>query len=156
MNADGVLYTHRQSGAPLIWLMIPSFLVTAWLLLTLTGDPVARAVLWMMVPLLLFLLVTFWSLTITVTERELRWKLGVGIVRKRVPLSEIEHVEPIRNSPIWGWGIRWTPKGWLYNVHGLDSVLIRLRSGKQFMLGTDQPRELAARIESARNAAASA
>ena len=152
MKDDGVIYTHRQSGAPMIWLMVPSFLVTVWLLLTLPGDPVASGFLWLIVLLLLFVLASFWSLTITVNERELRWKLGVGIIQRGVPLAEIEHVEPIRNSPLWGWGIRWTPRGWLYNVYGLDAVLIRKRSGKQFMLGTDQPRELAAHIYAARNA----
>jgi hypothetical protein len=43
-------------------------------------------------------------------------------------------------------GIHLTPYGWLYNVSGLDAVAIRLRNGRKFALGTDDPYRLTAAI----------
>ena len=86
----------------------------------------------------------FRSLTIEISETRLIWFFGSGWPRKSVPLSEIASVEPIRTGFLNGWGIHYTSRGWLYNVSGYGAVAIKLRNGKQFCLGTDQPQELAA------------
>jgi hypothetical protein len=84
----------------------------------------------------------FSSLTIRVTDRALCWHFGPGLIRKEVPLSEIQEVEPTRTSFMCGWGIHLTPRGWLYNVSGFQAVTVRLKSGKGFLLGTDEPERL--------------
>ncbi|MDY7014940.1 MAG: hypothetical protein SVX43_15355 [Cyanobacteriota bacterium] len=48
----------------------------------------------------------------------------------------------VKNPWYYGWGIRLTPRGWLFNVSGLDAVEISLNSGRHFRIGTDRPREL--------------
>jgi hypothetical protein len=48
-----------------------------------------------------------------------------------------------------GWGIRWTPASWMWNVSGFDAVEITYASGKRFRIGTNQPKELAAAITAA-------
>ncbi len=45
-----------------------------------------------------------------------------------------------------GWGIHYTSRGWLYNVSGFRAVAVKLKSGKQFLLGTDEPAQLRAAI----------
>ena len=65
---------------------------------------------------------------------------------KRVPLAEIAVCELIRIRWWYGWGIRLTPYGWLYNVSGLDAVAITLDNGRKFALGTDDPHGLVAAI----------
>jgi hypothetical protein len=40
---------------------------------------------------------------------------------------------------VYGWGIHYYGKGWLYNVAGLDAVEIRLTSGRRLRIGTDEP-----------------
>jgi hypothetical protein len=96
----------------------------------------------------LILLVTAWlfrSLTIEITDRELRWRFGPGLIRKSVPLNEIISAKPARTG--LSWGIHWSPRtGWLYNVSGFDAVAVTLRGGKKFALGTDEPQALAARL----------
>ena len=85
------------------------------------------------------------SLTIEIAGGELRWRFGPGLIRKTVPLAEIISAEPVRTGP--SWGIHWSPRlGWLYNVSGWDAVLVTLRSGKKFALGTDEPQSLTARL----------
>ena len=101
--------------------------------------------LWISVPVLLAAAWLFSSLTVEITDRELRWKFGPGLIRKSVPLAEIVSAAPVRTGP--SWGIHWSPRlGWLYNVSGFDAVAVTLRSGKKFALGTDEPQALAARL----------
>ncbi|MFO1424355.1 MAG: hypothetical protein U1F70_12035 [Candidatus Competibacteraceae bacterium] len=54
----------------------------------------------------------------------LRFRFGVGLIRKRIPLAQIVAVEPVRNSWRYGWSIHRTPRGGLYNVSGWEAVEI--------------------------------
>ncbi len=96
----------------------------------------------------------FSSLTILVTDDELLARFGPGVPVKRVKLADVQSVEPVRNPWYYGWGIRLTPRGMLYNVSGFDAVEVRMRSGKVFRLGTDEPDRLVEAIEEAKAAAA--
>ena len=60
-----------------------------------------------------------------------------------VGATEIVGAEPVRNEWHYGWGIRFTAFGWLFNVSGLDAVELALDSGKRVRIGTDEPRRLA-------------
>lgn len=86
--------------------------------------------------------ILFSSLTVEIRDGALRWYFGQGVLRKQVRLEEIEHVERVKNPWLYGWGIRLTPHGWLYNVSGTDAIQVRLKGSKQFRLGTDRPDEL--------------
>jgi hypothetical protein len=92
--------------------------------------------------LLLLTLAAFYKLTIKINNRVLRISFGVGIVRKEVQLTEIDTYEPVRIRWWYGWGIHITPYGWLYNVSGWDAVAIKLRNGRKFAIGTDDPQRL--------------
>jgi len=85
----------------------------------------------------------FRSMTIEISETELTWHFGSGFPRRRVPLEEVVSAEVIRTTNWNGWGIHYTPRGWLYNVSGYGAAAITLRSGKRFCLGTDEPEVLA-------------
>lgn len=135
-------YEHRQTafwtlyalGLPaLIYLVIGAF------------SPATRPALFVAVVLLLCAFF-FWNLTITIQHETLRASFGPGLVRKTVPVADIVACEPIRTRWWWGWGIHLTPYGWLYNVSGFDAVVVTLRNGRRFCLGTDQPNELIAAI----------
>ena|SRR5262245_43124038 len=92
--------------------------------------------------ILLVCLVLFYKLRITIEDETLCASFGPGIIRKKVRLAEIVGCEPIRIRWWYGWGIHLTPRGWLYNVSGFDAVVIALRDGKKFALGTDDPNGL--------------
>jgi hypothetical protein len=79
---------------------------------------------------------------VEVTDEHLRWRLGPGLIRKQVLLADIDHAEVTRTKVIEGWGIHLTSRGWLYNVSGFQAVAIRLKTGKQFLLGSDEPEKL--------------
>jgi hypothetical protein len=84
----------------------------------------------------------FGSLTVEVDDEELRHWFGPSFWKKSYQLLDIESSTVVRNSWFWGWGIRLTPNGWLYNVSGLDAVQLQLRSGRKLRIGTDDPQGL--------------
>jgi hypothetical protein len=99
--------------------------------------------------LLILMTILFGSLTVEVAENKIYCWFGPGLIRKQFDLAEITAVETTRYPWYYGWGIRLTPKGWMFNVSGLDAVEITLRSGKHFLIGTDQPHKLASAISQA-------
>lgn len=99
--------------------------------------------------LVLMLLVwgLFGTLTTVVERDEFSCRFGpVGLIRRRLRLGDIRAARAVRTSPLWGWGLRWTPRGWLWNVWGLDAVEFELVSGGRFLVGTDEPQRLLAAL----------
>jgi hypothetical protein len=133
------IYQHTQPGKTIVRCMVVTFLVFV----------IGSAFLHQLIVATIVIAITGWifrSLTVEISEIDLTWYFGSGFPRKHVPLEEIASAEPIRIS-IWnGWGIHYTPRGWLYNVAGRGAVAITLRSGKRFCLGTDEPEELARQL----------
>jgi hypothetical protein len=93
---------------------------------------------------LAFLLLTFlfYRLRVEVSGGELRICFGVGLIGRTFDVHEIVSARPVRNKWWYGWGIRLTPHGWLFNVSGFDAVEIELRSGRHYRIGTDEPEVL--------------
>ena len=89
-------------------------------------------------------------MTIEIRGSVLTWYFEPGIIRKSVPLMDIESANIVQNSWPYGWGIHFTPHGWLYNISGLGAVEIHLRSGRQFRLGTDKPEEFVQAIQNSK------
>ena len=94
-------------------------------------------------------LLLFSILTVRVDGEEVSVRFGVGLIRKRFPLSEIESHSAVRNPWYYGWGLRRTPIGWLYNVSGLEAVEITMKDGGKVRIGTDDPAGLDAAIGAA-------
>ena len=94
--------------------------------------------------IILFILASFGSLQVIIDEECLRIKFGYGIYKKRFSLSDIRSAKTVKNHRYYGWGIRlWLwPKMWIYNVSGFDAVEIKLKNGKTYRIGTDEPEEL--------------
>ncbi len=134
-------YDHTQIGHVIIWslLLVIALVVSSSGLsgsLLHRGAPVVVSI------ILLVSLVLFYKLRITIQDETLCASFGLGIVRKRGPVTEIVACEPIRIKWWYGWGIHLTAYGWLYNVSGLNAVAITLRNGRKFALGTDDPHGL--------------
>jgi len=81
----------------------------------------------------------------------------------RLPLADVAHVEPVTYRPIMdygGWGIRYSwgssgaKKGKAYNVSGNRGVKLTYTTGRHLLIGSQQPEELAAAIESLRESGA--
>jgi hypothetical protein len=88
-------------------------------------------------------LVLFSTLTVVVRDGALVVFFGPGLIRRRIPLRRIRDVRVVRTPWTYGWGIRLTPRGWLWNVSGLDGVELQFDDGRRFRIGSDEPTRLA-------------
>ncbi|MBK7643278.1 MAG: hypothetical protein IPJ19_09535 [Planctomycetes bacterium] len=141
-------YSHVQRGTVIVLALGMSFLLCGVLAIAIPTLE-ARLALAVVSPLLLAALVAFGSLSTQVGARELGVHFGPGWIRRTIPLREIEQAEPVRNSWLMGWGIHYIGRGWLWNVSGFDAVELRLRGGRRFRIGTDDPQGLVDALERA-------
>ena len=138
-------YSHTQTGSLLrLAALVPApFIIGA---AVLAHDTRVLAVVGPLVVILAIIGLIFSSLTIEIDADALRWWFGLGVWRKRIVLEDIASAAPVRNPWWYGFGIHRTPRGWLYNVSGLDAVEICLRGGRTLRLGTDEPGKLASAL----------
>ena len=135
------LYHHRQFGLTLFYTLG----IGAVICFVIYGvfRPVVAVPL-VVGSILMVCAVLFSSLSIEITGTHLRWSFGPGILRKEVLLADISDAEVTRTKFMEGWGIHLTRRGWLYNVSGWSAVVVKLKTGKQFLLGTDDAERLSA------------
>ncbi len=96
---------------------------------------------------LFFLIVlVFGSLKIRVEETSVQLSFGIGLIRRSIPMDRIVSADPVRNRWWYGFGIRLTPRGWLWNIQGLDAVELTYTNGEHFRIGTADPEGLAGAI----------
>lgn len=93
---------------------------------------------------ILFILTSFGFLEVSLDKKYLQIKFGYILYRKKFLLTDILSAQTVRNHWYYGWGIRvWLwPKMYIYNVSGFSAVEIKLKNGKTYRIGTDEPREL--------------
>lgn len=143
-------YEHTQAGTFVRVTMTVVFVG----MLALAGalgmrDPALIWVFLAMAAVMVVVLFLFHSLTVEIADGEVRLRFGVGLIRKRIPVKEIAAAEVVRNRWWYGWGIKLTPHGWLFNVSGYDAVQVTLRDGRKYRIGTDEPRKLHRAVEDA-------
>ena len=131
-------YRHTQVAYALITIFSSVLFLLSWQIFAdRDGSGASFAFFVIAVGLLLFP-----TLTVEIRNGDLIWKFGLGLIRKKVPLSEVARAAQIRTGLLHGWGIHRIRGGWLYNVSGFHAVEVELYSGKKFFLGTDEPEAL--------------
>lgn len=139
-------YHHRQTGTIIITgvgIALLAALLSLWNIEQ--PDPVR----WGVFVVLLLALALFNSLTVELENNVLVCRFGIGLIRKKFALSDIESARIVRNPWYAGWGIRWRPGRYvLWSVSGFQAVEIALKDGNRFRVGTDEPEELLDAIRS--------
>jgi hypothetical protein len=94
----------------------------------------------------------FSSFTVTVEDGHVDLRFGLGPIDRRIPASDIESATLLR-LPWWaiGFGLRSSLDGrrQLWRVSGWEAVHLKLRTGRELYIGTDEPEALTAGIRSA-------
>jgi hypothetical protein len=131
-------YRHTQVG----WarLAVVAAIVACYLAFVLP-MPNGGAYLLVLLPLAVVVLAHS-VLTVEVTRGEVSARFGGGWRARRVKLSRVRAARVVANPRYYGFGVRITPKGMLYNVAGTRAVEVELESGITFRLGTDEPERL--------------
>jgi hypothetical protein len=137
-----VRYQHTQVSRWILAAAVPAMLVGV--ALAFRDSLVAGLLVCLMAALVL---TSVFSLTTTVSDQELHVRFGIGLIRRRIPLTRIVKAVAVRNRWYYGWGMRLTPRGWLWNVWGLGAVELTYVDGRHFRIGSDEPERLAAEIQ---------
>jgi len=135
-------YKHDQFGTTIVAALLISILVAAGIFSIYGWHPLAV----LAISILIVCIFLFHSLRVEINQGIIKCQFGIGLIKKVFELEEIVDVQAVSNKWYYGWGIRLTPHGWLYNVSGLQAVEITLASGKKYRIGTDEPDRLAAAI----------
>lgn len=142
-------YKHTQIGYLMMVITLAVLALFTWAHITASAEPPSvdsgtNLLVTATMALILFILVSFVSLQVIIDEKYLRIKFGFGIYRKKFLLSDVMSAKTVKNHWYYGWGIRgWLwPKMWIYNISGFDAVEIKLKNGKMYRIGTDEPGKL--------------
>ncbi len=142
-------YKHTQIGYLMLVVTLAVLALFAWIYIIAAAEPPSvdsgtNFAFTATMALILFTLASFVSLQVIIDEKYLRIKFGYGIYQKKFPLNDIMSAKTVKNHWYYGWGIRgWLwPKMWIYNVSGFDAVEIKLKNGKTYRIGTDEPKKL--------------
>lgn len=140
-------YKHTQVGylVVILLLFIAGAIFTG---ISISGEPVEIG--FSIFVIMIGMLALFSTLTVTVTREHLRLYFGVGLIRKKFAIKDILSYRKVRNKVWWGFGIRLTPHGWMYNISGLDAIELTLSNGKTVRVGTDQQKELMRALDRAK------
>lgn len=81
----------------------------------------------------------------------IKLKFGVGVICKHFLIKDVEAYQVIKNPWYYGWGIRYTQRGWLFNVSGFSAIELQMKTGKKYRIGKDDPEGLARAVGQALN-----
>lgn len=149
-------YRHTQIGYLMLVVTLAVLVLFAWLQITARAEPPSvdsgtNFAVTAIMALILFILASFVTLTTSIDENYLRIKFCWGIFRKKFAVNEIVSVAQVENHWYYGWGIRlwFWPRMWIFNVSGFGAVEIRMKNGKIYRIGTDEPEKLEPAIKQA-------
>ena len=141
MNA----YKHTQVGTFLIISYSAVILLLGILFIVTDFNPIALVGLTIM----LIVLGLFATLTVQVGDQKIEIYFGLGLIRKDFLIKEIVGYRVVENPWTYGWGIRFTPRGWLYSVSGFSAIELQMKSGNFYRIGTDDPDGFAKALDEA-------
>lgn len=99
-------------------------------------DPAEENAMLSTMTILVVVSLLFYRLKVEVNDSAITVTFGVGVIKKRIELSQTQSVEAVKNKFWYGWGIRLTPHGWLWNIAGYDAVELTYKQSKRkFRIG---------------------
>jgi hypothetical protein len=146
------VYRHSQFGVPIAVATLIG-LAGATAVVASLSKATLEAVPWLVGGLygvLALAYLMFFRLVVTVDGESIRAAFGIGWIDKTVAIREVIATEVVRVRRWWGWGLHWTPAGWLYNAGGRRAVRLVLSTERPVMIGSDEPEALKAAIDAAR------
>ncbi len=93
-------------------------------------------------------LLLFFQMRTSVGNGKIKISYGIGLIKKTISIHNIEQIKIVRNKWYYGLGIRKLKNGWLYNIHGLDAIELKMKNSKYIIrIGTADSKKLKKKIE---------
>ena len=142
-------YKHTQVSYPIIIITLGIAIFFVWIYLTAAAEAPSinsgpNFAITTIMAIMVLVLASFITLQVHINEKYLCIKFGYGIYQKRFSLKEIQSVKTVKNHWYYGRGIKvwFQPKMWIYSISGLNAVELKMKNGKIYRIGTDEPQEL--------------
>ena len=136
-------YSSSQTGWLIIALLAAGFIAVFSTLsleaITTTQYAVLMA--------LIIASVFFYKLTVVVDRGVIVVSFGQGMISRTIRVRDLASCRVVKVPWYWGFGIRLTPSGWMYNVVGTRAVEVTYKSGKKFIIGSSEAETLCEVIE---------
>ena len=137
------LFTEKQRfNQWWLWLLLAISLAVPAILLFKETTQKSGGFSGLIIIVLVIILFVIMRMKTTITPQNIQLTY-YPFVWKTINLADIETMKVINYGFVGGWGIRlWTKYGTVYNVRGNKGLHIRLKNGKQLVIGTQKPQEL--------------
>ncbi|RKY85416.1 hypothetical protein DRQ09_07330 [candidate division KSB1 bacterium] len=139
---DESQYSSVQIGWLSIIILGVAIVSIIIIMLTLPYDPVAFIIMFVVLAILVICLIIFSFMSVICDRAYLKIRIGY-IISKSFPIKDVESCKVVRIPWYYGWGIRIVPGGWLYRVSGFYAIEINMKNGKRYLIGTNEPQNLA-------------
>jgi hypothetical protein len=146
-----VEYRHTQFGALTIIILLSVGLLIVRITLSMIDEGRALAAI-VTISLFLLILALFYALTVQISNGNLKFWFGIGLVSKTYSLNEIQSTKEVKDPWYYFWGVKSIPGGWLYAIAPGDALEIVFKNGKIVHLGTNQSKKLKQALDAAMTA----
>ena len=144
-------YESTQTGWFFIILMSAIVaIITFSYYLQLGNNPLPENVFRLLLFVFILILINFYKLKIRVDETGINILYGIGLIHIKIQPDSVESVQTVKTPWLYGFGIRFTFNGMLYNIQGRDAVRIYYfqdGKSKKVTIGSKEPEKLKAFLE---------
>lgn len=102
--------------------------------------------------LFIVIIILFYKLDIIITERNAILSFGVGLVKRKLPINQLnlETAQNVKTTLLWGIGYRFTPHGTLFNTRVGEALHIKTKNkNSEFFVVTDNTEVIKTAIKKA-------
>lgn len=135
-----ILYSHQQVGIVQL-----SAGIIGLIIILITAFFCQDIIMLLLIPIIALVLgiVFFSTMIVEITPNVLQVKFGpVSVIKRTFQFDKISSYKLVKNPWYYGYGVRWIPKGTLYNIAGPDALELTLLTGKRVQIGTDEPEKI--------------
>lgn len=87
-------------------------------------------------------------MTTTIDAESITISFGIGLIKKKINLANIESVREVENPWYWGWGIRMIPNGTLHNISGSKGIELKFKNSDIIIrIGSKDPETLKIKLK---------
>lgn len=144
-------YESNQTGWFFITIILAVLIVvTTGYYYQLGNNPLPTNVFQLLLFVFILILINFYKLKIRVDDTGINILYGIGLIHIKLQPGSITSVQTVKTSWLYGFGIRITLKGMLYNIQGRDAVRISyVEDGKSktVTIGSEDPDKLKTFLE---------
>ncbi len=133
------MYKHTQMGTFVVALLGAAIFFVGYFS---GAADVNRVGVFILSAILFCSIVLFFKLTVVGNKDFVEIKFGIGLIKKKFHFKEIKDCKVVKNKWWYGYGIRKSPRGWLFNISGLDAVELSMKNEKVYRIGTNEPQKL--------------